>query len=177
MASLRWETLSNALLMSSNTASVYCLSLSPLARSLMVVMNWLSHDLLFRNPCCLSSRMLFLSRGVDYMAVYNVFYDLTADRCKGDWSIIGCFGPVTFLEQRCYICCLLCLVQAPIGISRGHVAWRPGCLRWRLFVREKCGIVSISSILSYKRGITPTKNDANWRHSNLICNTVKQIHR
>ena len=41
-------------------------------------------------------------------------------------------------------------------------------------VREKCGKLCISSILSSKRGITPTKLDANWRHSNLICSTVKQ---
>ena len=43
-------------------------------------------------------------------------------------------------------------------------------------VREKCGKLCISSILSSKRGITPTKIDANWQHSNLICNRVKQIH-
>ena len=43
-------------------------------------------------------------------------------------------------------------------------------------VREKCGKLCISSILSSKRGITPTKIDANWRHSNLICSTVKQSH-
>ena len=43
-------------------------------------------------------------------------------------------------------------------------------------VREKCGKLYIFSILSSKRGITPTKIDANWRHSNLICSTVKQSH-
>ena len=41
-------------------------------------------------------------------------------------------------------------------------------------VREKCGKLCISSILSCKRGITPTKIDANWRPSNLICSTVRQ---
>ena len=35
-------------------------------------------------------------------------------------------------------------------------------------VSEKCGILSISRILSYKSGRTPTKIDKNWRHSNLI---------
>ena len=30
-----------------------------------------------------------------------------------------------------------------------------------MYVREKCGILSISSILSYKRDITPTKIDLN----------------
>ena len=34
----------------------------------------------------------------------------------------------------------------------------------------------ISSFLSSKRGITPTKIDANWLHSNLICSTLKQSH-
>ena len=43
-------------------------------------------------------------------------------------------------------------------------------------VGEKCGKQCISSILSSKRGITPSNIDANWRHSNLICNTVKQSH-
>ena len=43
-------------------------------------------------------------------------------------------------------------------------------------VREKCGILSISSILSYKRGITPTESDGNWRHLNLIWSIVKQSH-
>ena len=43
-------------------------------------------------------------------------------------------------------------------------------------VREKCGKLCISSILSSKRGKTPTEIDANWRHSNLICSTVKQSH-
>ena len=41
-------------------------------------------------------------------------------------------------------------------------------------VREKCGKLCISSILSSKRGITPTKIDGNWWHSILICSTVKQ---
>ena len=35
-------------------------------------------------------------------------------------------------------------------------------------VGEKCGKLRISYILSPKRGITPTKIDANKRHSNLI---------
>ena len=43
-------------------------------------------------------------------------------------------------------------------------------------VRESCGQLCICSILSSKRGITPTKIDANWRHSKLICSTVKQSH-
>ena len=43
-------------------------------------------------------------------------------------------------------------------------------------VGEKCGKLCISSIVSYKRGITHTKLDGNWRHSNLICSTVKQSH-
>ena len=41
-------------------------------------------------------------------------------------------------------------------------------------VGEKCGKLCISSILSSKRGIPPLKIDANWRHSNLICSTVKK---
>ena len=41
---------------------------------------------------------------------------------------------------------------------------------------EKCGKLCISSKLSPKGGITPTKIDANWQHSNLICSTVKQSH-
>ena len=41
-------------------------------------------------------------------------------------------------------------------------------------VREKCGKLCIFSILSSKRGITPTNINANWRHSNLICSTVKK---
>ena len=43
-------------------------------------------------------------------------------------------------------------------------------------VREKCGKLCIFSILSSKRDITPTKISGNWRHSNLICSTVKQSH-
>ena len=43
-------------------------------------------------------------------------------------------------------------------------------------VREKCGKLCIFSVLSSKRGITPTKIDGNWRHSNLFCSTVKQNH-
>ena len=42
--------------------------------------------------------------------------------------------------------------------------------------REKCGKLCIFSILSSKRAITPTNINANWRHSNLICSTVKQSH-
>ena len=41
-------------------------------------------------------------------------------------------------------------------------------------VREKCGKLCISSILSSERGITPTKIYGNWWHSNFICSTVKQ---
>ena len=43
-------------------------------------------------------------------------------------------------------------------------------------VRGKCRILCISSILHSKRGITPTRIDANWWHSNLICTTAKQSH-
>ena len=41
-------------------------------------------------------------------------------------------------------------------------------------VWEKCGKLHITYILSSKRGITPSKIDAKWRHSNLICSTIKQ---
>ena len=41
-------------------------------------------------------------------------------------------------------------------------------------VGEKCGKLHITYILSFKRGITPSKIDAKWRHSNLICSTLKQ---
>ena len=44
------------------------------------------------------------------------------------------------------------------------------------YVGEKCGKLHITYILSSKRGITPTKIDGSWRHSNLICSTVKQSH-
>ena len=40
--------------------------------------------------------------------------------------------------------------------------------------REKCGKLHITYILSSKGGITPSKIDAKWRHSNLICSTLKQ---
>ena len=41
-------------------------------------------------------------------------------------------------------------------------------------VREKCGKLHITYILSSKGGITPSKIDAKWRHLNLICITLKQ---
>ena len=43
-------------------------------------------------------------------------------------------------------------------------------------VREKCGKLCISSILSSQRGITPTKIEAKWRNSNLLCGTLKKSH-
>ena len=39
-------------------------------------------------------------------------------------------------------------------------------------VIEKCVKLCIWSILSFRRGITPTKIDGNWWHSNLICSTL-----
>ena len=42
-------------------------------------------------------------------------------------------------------------------------------------VGEKCGKQCISYILSSQRGITPSKIDAKWQHSNLLCSTLKQI--
>ena len=41
-------------------------------------------------------------------------------------------------------------------------------------VGEKCGKLHITYILCSKRGITPSKIDGKWRHSNLICSTLKQ---
>ena len=41
-------------------------------------------------------------------------------------------------------------------------------------VGEKCGKLHITYILSSKRGITPSKIDAKWRNSNLICSTLKE---
>ena len=43
-------------------------------------------------------------------------------------------------------------------------------------VGENCGKLCIFSDLSAKRGITPQKFDANLRHLNLICSTVRQSH-
>ena len=43
-------------------------------------------------------------------------------------------------------------------------------------IGEKCGKLNITYILSSQRGITPSKIDAKWRHSNLICSTLKQSH-
>ena len=40
---------------------------------------------------------------------------------------------------------------------------------------ENCVKLCISSILSSKRGITPTKFGANWRHSNLVVQYYKDI--
>ena len=44
------------------------------------------------------------------------------------------------------------------------------------YAREKCGKLQISYNLSSKRGITPSKIDAKWQHSNLLCSTLKQSH-
>ena len=41
---------------------------------------------------------------------------------------------------------------------------------------EKCGKLHITYILRSQRGITPSNIDAKWRHSNLICRTLKQSH-
>ena len=41
---------------------------------------------------------------------------------------------------------------------------------------EKCGKLCISSILSPKRDITPTKIDTHLRHLKLTSSTVKQSH-
>ena len=41
-------------------------------------------------------------------------------------------------------------------------------------VGEKCGKLCISYILSSQRGITPSKIDAKWQHSILLCSTLKQ---
>ena len=41
---------------------------------------------------------------------------------------------------------------------------------------KKCGKLHITYILSSQRSITRLKIDAKWRHSNLICNTLKQSH-
>ena len=43
-------------------------------------------------------------------------------------------------------------------------------------VGEKCGKLHITYILNLQRGITPSKIDAKWWHSNLICSTLKQSH-
>ena len=43
-------------------------------------------------------------------------------------------------------------------------------------VGVKCGKLHISYILSSQRGITPSKIDTKWRHSNLICSTLKKSH-
>ena len=54
------------------------------------------------------------------------------------------------------------------------VIWKNSAQYVKTFKRksaENC----ISSILSSKRGITPTKIDANWRHSNLICSTLNKV--
>ena len=49
------------------------------------------------------------------------------------------------------------------------------CMR-KKYVGEKCGKLHITYILCSQRGITPSKIDAKWRHSNLICSTLKQSH-
>ena len=46
-------------------------------------------------------------------------------------------------------------------------------LSLRLRCTKNCGKLCISSILSSKRGITPTKIDTNWQHLKVICSTVK----
>ena len=43
-------------------------------------------------------------------------------------------------------------------------------------VREKCGKLHISYILSLQRDITPSKIDARRRQSNLICSSLKESH-
>ena len=78
--------------------------------------------------------------------------------------------------------------KSGITPSKTDAKWRPSNLIWSTFkksfanfqlnmskhVGEKCGKLHIIYILSSQRGITPSKIDAKWRHSNLICSTLKQ---
>ena len=50
------------------------------------------------------------------------------------------------------------------------------CFKMSKDVRENCGKLLISYILSTKRSITPRKIDGNQQHLNLICSTVKESH-
>ena len=43
-------------------------------------------------------------------------------------------------------------------------------------VREKCGKLHISYILSSKLSITPSRIDAKWQHSNLLWSILQQSH-
>ena len=68
-----------------------------------------------------------------------------------------------------------------LEIDLKFIKWRPYTqfqLNVSKNVREKCGklCIKFSSIGSSRKGITPTKSDENWRHSNLICSTIKQSH-
>ena len=94
------------------------------------------------------------------------------------------------VREKCRKLCIFSILHSKRGITPTKITQIDNTLTWSensktksyakfqlnmsKHVREKCGKLWFSSILSSKRGITPTKINANWRHSNLICSTVKQ---
>ena len=57
-------------------------------------------------------------------------------------------------------------------VEQSHM--KKGQINLSKHVKGKCEKLCIYSILTSKRGITPTKIDAHWRHLNLICSTLQQ---
>ena len=68
-------------------ASICCLSFGPFARSLIVRMSWVSHDLRFRKPLTVSKDVVSLKVGYN-TGVDDMFQDFTHNRCKRDWSVV-----------------------------------------------------------------------------------------
>ena len=90
--------------------------------------------------------------------------------------------------RKLCICSILCskrgITPTKIDANRRHLNLIYSKTKWNAkfqlnkskHIRAKCGKLCIFNILCSKMDITPTKIDGNWRHSNLICSTVKQSH-
>ena len=96
------------------------------------------------------------------------------------------------VRENCGKLCIFSILCSKRGITPTKIdaKWRhlnfvcisvkkKSCAKFQLnmskHVREKCGKLCIYSIPSSKRGITPTKIDTKWRHSNLICSILNKV--
>ena len=78
----------NALEKSSSTASICCLSFSPLAWSSIVRMSCVSHDLPFRNPCWQTVKDVAPLKVGYNTRVDDMLKGFTHNRREGDWPVV-----------------------------------------------------------------------------------------
>ena len=111
---------------------------------------------------------------LSYVSILNLAFDPWPPKSLNDLSCGSSFHnntPISFIKSYGFYFCVGEIFAKKAKLQKHKNCPHAKILRFIVYqsMQKKSVENCISSILSWERGIIPTKIEAKWRHSNLIC--------